>query len=647
VLFGVAEEKRRILVIRRKMFSATIIALLLTSMLVPVFNVQSLEASGTIYIRADGSIDPPTVPIERNGNTYTLTGDITDSSICVERNDIVLDGAGHALRGPGESIPASYATGINLTQASNVVIKNVGITKFVYGIQLANSSNITIIGNYITENGYTGIQGSTGGGVMLGYSSNNLLVENDIRNNTQGILLGFSSHNHITGNNIAANNLPAQGIVGIGIFLIGPSSSNIIAFNNITDGLTAGIAAWSLTPDGMHVGAGNPPTDNDVSGNNISRNGYGIVFVNATANKAYHNNFVDNTLAQAYSLNSTDIWDDGYPSGGNYWDNYAGVDLYSGPYQNETGSDGIGDTPYTIPSTDGGNIDNYPLMPPWGQALIHDVAVMNIVSSYTHVTVGESFSVYVTVRNLGTQTEMFSVTAYFGSGKIGFDTETVTLDAGETRTLNMIWDTTGVTPNSYQIGAYASQVPGETNLANNDYPDGTVVIEGLPCRPESLVAKPMISSVNLTWTAPSKPNVQRYYIFRGTTPDFEIPWPDYHDTVDGSTLQFTDSVSEDIIYYYKVVASFSEGFSIPSESVGCARLESLKGIANTVINAHTLSVSEWFYYVTIQQNFFICTGTHDKNGNPVVYWCQNVVCQGMNGFYLLAQSDLIFLVPYR
>ena len=55
-------------------------------------------------------------------------------------------------------------------------------------------------------------------------------------------------------------------------------------------------------------------------------------------------------------------WTNGYPSGGNYWSDYNGTDSYRGPYQNVTGSDGIGDTPYAINATD---IDNYPLMNPW------------------------------------------------------------------------------------------------------------------------------------------------------------------------------------------------------------------------------------------------------------------------------------------
>jgi hypothetical protein len=59
------------------------------------------------------------------------------------------------------------------------------------------------------------------------------------------------------------------------------------------------------------------------------------------------------------SVSHGNIWDNGYPSGGNYWSNYTGIDLYSGPYQNVTGGDGIGDRPHTINSN---NTDHYPLM---------------------------------------------------------------------------------------------------------------------------------------------------------------------------------------------------------------------------------------------------------------------------------------------
>jgi hypothetical protein len=68
------------------------------------------------------------------------------------------------------------------------------------------------------------------------------------------------------------------------------------------------------------------------------------------------------------------FWDIGYPSGGNYWSDYTSVDSYSGPYQNETGSDGIGDTPYII---DEDNQDNYPFMSEYGWIRPPDLTVFD------------------------------------------------------------------------------------------------------------------------------------------------------------------------------------------------------------------------------------------------------------------------------
>lgn len=66
----------------RKTVSGIISTLLLTGILALTFNVQPVEASGTIYIRADGSIDPPDAPVITLDNvTYTLTGNITSDAM--------------------------------------------------------------------------------------------------------------------------------------------------------------------------------------------------------------------------------------------------------------------------------------------------------------------------------------------------------------------------------------------------------------------------------------------------------------------------------------------------------------------------------------------------------------------------------------
>ncbi|MCW3976830.1 MAG: hypothetical protein NWE77_02735, partial [Candidatus Bathyarchaeota archaeon] len=80
---------------RRKAVSGLVLTLLLGCVFRIPFNIQSAKASGTIYIRADGSIDPPTAPIQRDGDLYTLAGKITSdaSGIVIERNNMTLDGA--------------------------------------------------------------------------------------------------------------------------------------------------------------------------------------------------------------------------------------------------------------------------------------------------------------------------------------------------------------------------------------------------------------------------------------------------------------------------------------------------------------------------------------------------------------------------
>jgi parallel beta-helix repeat protein len=105
---------------------------------------------------------------------------------------------------------------------------------------------------------------------------------------------------------------------------------------------------------------------NVLSGNKVTANVYGIFLDGSSNNTFYHNNFIRIGNAahakQVYQFGSSNTWDNGYPSGGNYWSDYTGVDEKSGSYQNLTGSDGIGDTPYII---DANNIDRYPLMGPF------------------------------------------------------------------------------------------------------------------------------------------------------------------------------------------------------------------------------------------------------------------------------------------
>ncbi len=81
-----------------------------------------------------------------------------------------------------------------------------------------------------------------------------------------------------------------------------------------------------------------------VWNNELTMNYIGVCANGSVNNTIYHNNFIDNTFNALDDLNNS--WDNGYPSGGNYWDDHVGVDEFSGPDQTEPGMDWISDTPY-------------------------------------------------------------------------------------------------------------------------------------------------------------------------------------------------------------------------------------------------------------------------------------------------------------
>lgn len=364
------------------MKKVVLLAFVLVLSSIPMFveSIKPVEASGTIYIRADGSIDPPTANITTIGNvTYTFAGNIYDE-IVVERDNIVVDGAGYTLQGTGTG------TGIYLLERNNVTITNVKVKAFREGIYLWNSSNNNLSMNIIT-NGYIGIllggssNNSISGnnvrlstrptpddvasGVTILYSSSyNTISGNSIENAFEGVQLQSSSnYNSVSGNDVKNNyygigvvdsnynsisgNTVTSGKVGIDFERC---SNNIVCRNNITENNDNGI---TLYPQAL---------SNVLYKNYIVNNHRGIVLWEASYNSIYNNNFVNNTQ-QVYIITSgyNNLWDNGYPSGGNYWSDYNGTDFYSGPYQNVSGSDGIGDTPYVINSE---NRDNYPLFPP-------------------------------------------------------------------------------------------------------------------------------------------------------------------------------------------------------------------------------------------------------------------------------------------
>ena len=410
---------------------------------VNTYPVRSQEI-GIIYIQSDGSVVTSTgteVPIEKDGNIYTFTDNIESYYIVIQRDNIIVDGAGYNLSGEGE-------VGIDLESRSNVTIKDMQIAGFFYSIYVWDSSYNTITGNTIVYNGY---------GVYLIGSSQNIITGNTLTNNQFGIAFDLSSNNVLRNNimyntyNLAVygtepshydNDIDTSNIVngkkvyyliserdlvidpstfqdlgylalincenitvhdmeltknGQGILLayttgstitqnqlkdnynglgLLASSSNFIYGNNVIDNYrgiqlsnasnTNSISANNVSDNKEGIFLFNS-FQNSIAGNNITNNDIGIGFKEASSNVIRSNYFVNNAK-QAYDTYMSDsnitasmnFWDFSYPSGGNYWSDYTGVDVKSGIGQNQTGSDGLGDTPYIIY---GNNKDGYPLMP--------------------------------------------------------------------------------------------------------------------------------------------------------------------------------------------------------------------------------------------------------------------------------------------
>ena len=366
----------------RKTVSGIMLSLMLISTLTLTLNIQPVKAEGTIYIRADGSVDPPTAPIQRDGDTYTFTDNVSEA-IVVQRNNIVIDGASYTVQGTGNGI------GIDLSDRINVTVKNSRIAGLETGILLSGSSRNTLLYNTIVNN-------SVGIGI-LELSVDNILSGNSISSNYQGVRVYRSRTNTLSSNIVANNqiwailieestyNTLSDNIItnnnGHGVYLWG-SLGNSVSNNTVTNNYGHGIFIQGSFRNtislnkvicnyqyGIYLRSNIywGSTNNTIFGNNVTNNDGGIHIYEEVwslpytyDNLIYHNNFINNTVQARGQYRNT--WDDGYPSGGNFWSHYVNIDNYSGPYQNETGSDSIWDHPYVI---DANNRDRYPLVNPW------------------------------------------------------------------------------------------------------------------------------------------------------------------------------------------------------------------------------------------------------------------------------------------
>jgi len=297
----------------------------------------------------------------------------------------------------------AYSYGISISWSSNTTITENKIFANIYGIQLRYySKNHTITNNNISQNSFgVYFESSTSNSIInntffrnadaiwfKNSANNNKILYNSISNSSgNAINIRDSDNNVVSGNNVYYNSYGVRFV---------ESSNNYIFDNNIKSQNYDGLVLYYYS------------NNNKALCNNITLNKNGIVITYQSYNsKIYHNNFINNTNHVYTDMNST--WDDDYPSGGNYWSNYTGADIKSGISQDETGSDGIGDTAHIV--SEGNNTDRYPLMAPINT---FDAGIWDGTTFYVKVISNSTVSNFKI--NTTEKTISFNVTGETGSG---------------------------------------------------------------------------------------------------------------------------------------------------------------------------------------------------------------------------------------
>jgi parallel beta-helix repeat protein len=268
----------------------------------------------------------PHTPISINGDAdFTAVNGVTQGS-GTPSDPFVIE---------GWEIAPSSSNGIEIYNTrSHFAIRDVFVhsAPFGYtGVWLGNVSNGRVENSTASGNW---------GGLVATLSSNITFIRNNVTGNMDGLGTSQSKDIRFLYNNASYNT------AGAGIGTAG-------SFNTTIEGNTFIGNNWGVLTQWQ--------TDAVIRGNDIRQNTEGAKLYLSSGISVYHNAFLGNSIQAKDDGGPQNAWDNGYPKGGNFWDDFTGPDSFRGPLQDQLGSDGIGDTPYVI---DADSRDRYPLMSP-------------------------------------------------------------------------------------------------------------------------------------------------------------------------------------------------------------------------------------------------------------------------------------------
>jgi len=428
------------------------------------------------------------------GDTVSSSPAVADGIVFIGSQDGKVYAFGNVIR-----VPQDYGT---IQEAINAATPGatIWIAPGIYNEAIVINKTITLIGKIGSEptfnGGGTGIaitivssgSGSTVAGFVITSWDKGLLVQGASNCKIYDNIMSVLTQNGVTlqgstcsGNAVYCNIFEKDAVA---INVTSSASGNVIR-NNII----------SLSGVGLQLES----SGNQVYANVIMENVFALSLLGSNNNVIFHNNFVNNNNPLSITMSTGNVWDEGYPSGGNYWACHVSIDSFGGPQQNAQGADGIVDVPFTVAP---GNIDHYPLLEPFN---LHNVGTTRFLLSKT--VVGKPFSVKLnlTVQNLGMFTEQFTLTVLVNTALL--TQQTISLSLRQSNTVIVVWDTTSVAKGNYTLKAATTAVPDETETSDNTLCRWVVVTISGDINGDFIVdIYDAISLANVYNTQPSGPN---------------------------------------------------------------------------------------------------------------------------------------------